>query len=124
MLGPARTHGRRLECNKHGRDGSGKANLMEAAGETVWGVLYRLSRHQLDTLDRFEGGYTRAELEVHAADATHRAWTYVSLRLTEDPRPFDWYKELMLAGAREHGLPDEWLARLQTLPERKPGQET
>jgi gamma-glutamylcyclotransferase len=123
VLGPACIHGRRLECNKHGRDGSGKANLVETPGEMVWGVLYRLSSHQLDALDGFEGGYTRAELEVHAADATHRAWTYVSLRLTEDPRPFDWYKQLMLTGAREHGLPDAWLARLRALPDRRPGPE-
>ncbi len=105
-------------CNKRGRDGSGKANLVEAPGETVWGVLYRVSERQLDELDRFEGGYTRLVLEVHTGDVTHRAWTYVSLRLTEDPRPFDWYKQLMLAGAREHGLPEEWLARLHALPER------
>ena len=31
---------------------------------------------------------------------------------------FAWYKRLMLAGAREHGLPREWLALLEALPER------
>lgn len=123
VLGPALARGRRLECNKHGLDGSGKANLIEAPGESVWGVVYRLSARQLDALDRFEGGYTRVELDVHGCGTSHRAWTYVSLRLTEDPRPFDWYKGLMLAGAREHGLPDEWLARLRALPERTARRE-
>jgi hypothetical protein len=122
VLGPARAHDRRLECNKHGHDGSGKANLVEAPGETVWGVVYGLRLRQLDALDRFEGGYSRLRLEVQAARERHAVWTYASGRLTPDPRPFDWYKELMLRGAQQHGLPDEWLARLRALPVRRDPQ--
>ena len=48
VLGPARADGRRLECNKLGRDGSGKANLVEAPGEVAWGVVYGLGVRGFD----------------------------------------------------------------------------
>ena len=34
------------------------------------------------------------------------------LLLTTDPVPFDWYCALVLEGAREHGLPEAYVAEL------------
>ena len=109
----------RLACNKRGRDGSAKANLVRAPGDRVWGVLYRLEKAQLAVLDRFESGYERVEVEVRTADGeAHRATTYRSDRITSDPTPFAWYREMILEGAREHGLPEDYLAILEALPSR------
>lgn len=109
----------RLVCNKLGRDGSAKANLAPAAGHRAWGVLYRIDAAHLDDLDRFEGGYQRVEVEVRtAAGEICRATTYRSDRIASDPTPFDWYRALILEGAREHGLPEEHLALLEALPAR------
>jgi gamma-glutamylcyclotransferase (GGCT)/AIG2-like uncharacterized protein YtfP len=109
----------RLACNKRGRDGSAKANLVSAPGERVWGVLYRVEQTHLTLLDRFEAGYQRIQVEVRtAAGAAHRATTYRSDRITGDPTPFAWYRGMILEGAREHGLPEDYLAVLEALPAR------
>ncbi len=41
-VGAARIDGRRLVCNKRGRDGSGKANLCASPGGEAWGVVYEV----------------------------------------------------------------------------------
>ena len=113
----------RLVCNKRGRDGSAKANLVRAAGHRVWGVLYRIEQAQLALIDRFEMGYERVAVEVRTtAGDTHRASTYRSDRITRDPVPFDWYREMILEGAREHGLPEEYLTVREALPARPDGR--
>ncbi len=38
--------------------------------------------------------------------------------LTDEPVAFDWYKRLIVEGAREHGLPGDWVATLERLPEK------
>ena len=112
----------RLACNKRGRDGSAKANLVRAPGDRVWGVLYRIEKVHLAVLDRFEAGYERVEVEVRTTTGgAHRASTYRSDRITGDPTPFDWYRAMILEGAQEHGLPEEYLAVLEALPTRPDG---
>ncbi len=106
-------------CDKAGSDGSAKANLRADPRAHVWGALYRLGPGQLEILDRFEGGYERLQVQVQSPrGASHAALTYRSERRTGDPVPFDWYRQLILEGAREHGLPEDWLAWLEALPSR------
>ncbi len=118
-VGPARLPDHRLVCSKPGRDGSGKANIEPAPEQVVWGVLYRMETRELPRLDGFEGGYERVVLEVVDVHGTsRRASTYRSSLRTPEPVLFDWYRQLMVDGARLHGLPRSWLAFLQTLPVR------
>ncbi|GIV89167.1 MAG: hypothetical protein KatS3mg055_1685 [Chloroflexus sp.] len=106
-----------MVLNKRSRDGSGKANLVESPGDVTWGVLYEIHNSDLDTLDRVEGGYQRITVQVQQPDGTVvEAVTYISGNLTNDPRPYRWYKELILSGAREHNLPQDYIARLEGLP--------
>ena len=118
-LGPACLPGHRLVCSKPGRDGSGKANLEPTPEQAVWGVLYRIDAEGLSQLDRFEGGYERIILEVvDMHGILRRASTYRSSLRSAEPVLFDWYRQLMIDGARLHGLPRSWLAFLETLPMR------
>jgi len=118
-VGSALLRGWRWASNKHGRDGSGKANLEADPTARVWGALYRLAEGDLDRLDRFEGGYVRLSVEVEeSGGALRQAWTYRSNRRLEDERPFAWYLALVLEGAREHGLPEDWVNALAAWPRR------
>jgi hypothetical protein len=117
-LGAAQLAGFRLCLDKRGRDGSGKANLREDAGQVVWGVLYRFEAGEWPRLDAFEPEYERVGVSVVRAGAVHAAHTYRSASLTADPVPFAWYKRLLVEGARAHGLPDAWIRQLEALPER------
>jgi len=114
-LGPGRLLGRSLALDKMGADGSGKANLAPAAGGCVWGALYEIDTIHWPDLDRCEPGYRRESVQVAMAETTVVASTYVSRTFTADP-PLHWYKRLIVEGAREHGLPAEWIAFLEQLP--------
>jgi len=107
----------KMVLNKRSRDGSGKANLVESPGDVTWGVLYEIRNSDLETLDRVEGGYQRITVQVQQPGVTVvEAVTYISGNLTNDPRPYRWYKELLLSGAREHNLPQDYIARLEGFP--------
>ena len=115
----AKLPGYRLAFNKPSRDGSGKATLLPEQDAWVWGVLYTIADADLETLDRGEGpGYARLPLTVRLADcSTTTAWVYLASRPSNDPslRPYTWYKEFLVAGAREHDLPAEYIANLERI---------
>lgn len=116
--------GFRLAFHKRGRDGSGKCDVTvtDEASDVVWGALWEVSSEELATLDAAEGtGYRREPVRVDAVGGgTIRAQTYLARPDWVDPslRPFDWYLGLVLAGARERGLPEEWLRRLEGVTAR------
>ncbi len=112
--------GWRFACNKRGTDGSAKANIVRAEGERVWGVIYRMPELALSRLDRIEGGYERIRVEVRLGDAPLPCVCYASTRHTDHRVPFDWYKEHIIAGAEEFGLPADYVATLRALPQRSP----
>jgi gamma-glutamylcyclotransferase (GGCT)/AIG2-like uncharacterized protein YtfP len=117
--GRARLPGRRLTTDKLGRDGSGKANLRADASAAVWGVLYAIDSAYWPALDACERGYARVGVAVELDDGeTLRAETYVSEAFTDDPVPRASYKRLIVEGAREHGLPADYIATLEALPEK------
>lgn len=118
VVGPARLRGFRLACDKRGADGSGKANLHPHAGSLVWGVVYRLDPADWSALDACETLYQRVAVRVEADGRELAAQSYRSRALTDDPVPFAWYRRLMLEGAREHALPDDYLRTLAALPSR------
>jgi CBS domain-containing protein len=83
----------------------------------VWGVLWRITGEQADWLDRTEGVgrgfYRRIAVEVAAGGERVSAFTYHSLRGRAGRKPSRRYLGLLLAGARQHGLPDPWVERLR-----------
>jgi hypothetical protein len=120
-LGAASLPGFRLVFNKPSLDGSGKANLVAALDAITWGVLWWLGRERWTALDAFEPGYRRAampvqsrsmgrvEAEVYLYDAPHD----VRHEAPGGLAPFDWYVDHLIDGAREHALPESWLATLR-----------
>lgn len=120
-VGPARLPGHALRTDKPGRDGTAKANLRPSPGAVVHGVVFELGEGALEILDGFEGGYRRTRVEVVlAAGERAEAVTYVSERHGPDNRLAADYLAYLIAGAREHGLPDAWISLLEALPRRGP----
>ena len=115
-LGRAKLPSKRLVCNKKSKDGSGKANLIDNTGDTVWGVLYEVDPAELNGIDRVESSYTRIILElIIDQDSSVEAYVYVSSELIDDARPYDWYKKLVIKGAREHQLPASYVQYLEQI---------
>ena len=115
----ARARNRRVTLDKPGGDGSGKANLRAVRAEAAWGVVYEIDAGDWAALDRHEPGYTRVAIEVET-DGGERisATTYVAVGVREDGVAWVWYRRLIVEGAREHGLPEDYVAVLEALPAR------
>ena len=128
-FGIANAPGFIVRFHKMGADGSGKCTLIATAAEyaTAYGVLYEVADADGDSLDRAEGvrngGYHRCSVELRlAGGGTVNAMTYMAgARHIDAARvPFDWYRNLVVAGAIEHGLPAchvEELVRTPAVPD-------
>ena len=120
-LGAASLAGYVLRFHKRGGDGSGKGDAFRTGdpGDRLWGALFRLDERQLAKLDRIEGpGYERRTVQVLLGERGLEADLYVArpeARASGLP-PFDWYKELVLSGARENRLPRDYLDAIEAVP--------
>jgi phage replication-related protein YjqB (UPF0714/DUF867 family)/gamma-glutamylcyclotransferase (GGCT)/AIG2-like uncharacterized protein YtfP len=93
----------------------GVATVEPFSGSQVHGVLWRLSDHDLATLDSAEGvpvRYRRERLTVHTDDGPSKAWVYVDHRVDPGP-PRPGYLERIVDGAVHHGLPQRWIEFLK-----------
>jgi cation transport regulator ChaC len=98
----------------------GVANLELEPGARTWGVLYLVATEACDRLDRTEGVhvgvYRRVPVEVLVeGEGRVAAFTYQSSMTTVGRKPSLRYLTLLLDGAREHGLPAEYVALLEGL---------
>ncbi|MCP4895876.1 MAG: gamma-glutamylcyclotransferase, partial [bacterium] len=114
--------GRFLSFRKEGQDGSAKcdAPLTADSESRVYGALYRLNPSGKLTLDQIEGlgkGYEEVLLSVVTSTGVVEALAYVVQTEFIDVRlkPFDWYKTLVLEGAKLHGLPGDYIAEIETV---------
>jgi gamma-glutamylcyclotransferase (GGCT)/AIG2-like uncharacterized protein YtfP len=121
FLGAARLDDHRLELRRRSvRWQGGAADIVHVRGETVWGALYELPEGVLDRLDAKEGtgfAYRRVELDVVLGAESRRAFAYEVIE--KEPRevpPTRRYAAQLLEAARERGLPDEYVERLERLP--------
>jgi len=110
-----------LKFNKRSIDGSGKCNVgsTENEGDIVFGVLFEIDPADLPKLHEAEGSGYRCEwLEAMQDSDEHEALIYipVSDSIDDSLRPYTWYKDLVMAGAEEHGLPSDYIDRIRQVP--------
>jgi len=108
------------------KDLSAKCNLVESNDSAVsYGVLYELLARDKPSLDAIEGlgnGYREALVQLQLDGTSYEPFVYVAdmLYIDSSLRPYHWYKEIVLAGARYHRLPDDYIAELaavQSIPD-------
>ena len=118
-LGAAHLAGYRLAFSKRSADGSGKCTLIKSDRvHEVWGVVYELTDAQKLLLDGFEGTeYTVETVRPAVAKTGVEAYTYIGRQRSLDPTlcPYNWYKELVLAGALQAGLPIDHVVRIRSI---------
>ena len=117
-LGVAELRGYELRWHKRSNDESGKCDIVQTAlpGASVFGVLYEIPVSEKAALDKAEVGYDEAEIEVFRGADRLRAKAYVATTIDPTLKPYFWYRALVIAGAREHGLPANYVAQLQAVP--------
>jgi gamma-glutamylcyclotransferase len=118
----ARLKNYRFAFNKRGADHETYANVMPASGEVVWGVVYLCNPQAMAELDEYEGvatgDYRRESVAVETADGQQlTAVVYIAGDdfLIDRGRPTAAYLQRILTGAKEHGLPAEYIRRIEAL---------
>jgi cation transport regulator ChaC len=98
----------------------GVANIVCEPGAHTCGVVYRISPDEAERLDHSEGVpggfYRRIDVAVHVPDTlVVAAFTYQSSYASAGRKPSPRYMGLLLDGAREHGLPAEYVSQLRAV---------
>jgi hypothetical protein len=106
-----------LRFHKRSTDKSGKCNAFASGnGNSVIGVLFSFDpaeRAKLDDAERVGSGYEHAIVTViNDKGRRRKVLTYLATPeyIDNNLRPYGWYKDFVLAGGKEHGLPPEYIA--------------
>ena len=111
--------------------GGSFANVIPDPTAAVHGVLFEMTEEDLAHLDLTEGvlvgNYERVPVTVQPlvpADAEAIvAYTLTSERRDPSRLPTHRYMRLLIEGAEEHGLPEEYVALLRSVPVREETSE-
>jgi len=115
----AALRGHRLAFHKIGKDGSAKCDVASTGNPTdvVYGVLCAIPPSEKKPLDGIEGlgnGYAQKAVVVTSESGEEfEAVTYYATNIDASLKPRDWYVEHVLRGAREHGLPAEYIREIE-----------
>ncbi len=111
----------RLAFNKRGSAGVVYANVVDSTGAEVFGVVYRCNPESMRQMDAKEIGYERRLVDVAADDGkVLKAVTYVAKpeSVCCEGRPTKEYRDRILDGARQHGLPEDYIKSIEALARR------
>jgi gamma-glutamylcyclotransferase len=122
--------GYQLRWDKRSKDGSGKCSVTETGHpkDVAWGVVYQMSGEDKKNLDQAEGlgqGYGERVVKILTSTGNGTAVLYYATSVDPGLKPYDWYRDLVVEGAREHGLPEEYvrgLEAVETMKDRDSGR--
>ncbi len=115
--------GHSLRFHKRSRDGSGKADAFETgnADDRVIGVVFDIDKAEKPKLDGAEGlgkGYIQKLVQVITdTGAVLPAFTYIaeSSAIDESLKPYSWYKDFVIQGAKGYELPADYIASIEAV---------
>ena len=108
-----------LKFHKVSSDDSGKGDMAKAESETdeLYGVAFSIDKSEESNLDRAEGygyGYKKKEIDVEGiTKGPLRVWTYYATNIDPELKPYHWYKRQTVEGARENGLPEDYIKKIE-----------
>lgn len=111
------------------KDGSAKCDISESGDSThnVCGVVFDIDEKEKLDLDLHEGlhyGYEEKFVDVTTGDGDLvTTITYYATNIDPSLKPYHWYKEHVVRGAKENSLPEEYVRELEnvaSIPDPKP----
>ncbi len=118
----AQLSGHQLRFHKRSKDCSAKSDIHETGNpeDLVYGVVFDISDADKRILDGYEGlgqGYEEkwAALITSSGEKITAVAYYATL-IDETLHPYHWYKQHVLRGALEHGLPDRYVLTIRNTP--------
>jgi len=114
--GVARLAGYTLKFHKRSKDKSTKCDAFKTGNEKdiVHGVVYEIDEKEKQDLDSKEGlgnGYNEMEAVLESDQGTVIAFMYVadSDYIDDTLKPYSWYKQFVLEGARLNRFPESYV---------------
>ncbi|WP_269814561.1 gamma-glutamylcyclotransferase family protein [Amphritea pacifica] len=109
--------GHDLRFHKAGQDGSAKCDALYTGNDDrIYGVVFDIPRSEKPALDRAEGlgvGYGEKVVSLQNQQGEQlEAITYFALQIDPSLKPYSWYVHHVLVGAREAGLPSDYIGRI------------
>lgn len=108
-----------LKFHKRSTDGSGKCNALQTGkvDDVIYGILYEIDKREKHRLDEAEGlgkGYNEKIIEL--VDGL-KAFIYIADKnyINDGLKPFVWYKDIVVAGAKQNSLPDDYIKVLKSI---------
>jgi gamma-glutamylcyclotransferase len=105
------------------KDGSAKISIIptEDPEEVVYGVIYEIDPRDKHILDREEGlgaGFREVSIKILRPLGDIFVFTYETNtdNMNSDLKPFSWYKDLIIAGAIQQGLPSDYVDMFRRVP--------
>lgn len=103
------------------KDGSAKADAEHTgrASDVVWGVVFEIDAAQKQRLDEAEGlgrGYEEKSINLKdCTGQTYEASMYFASPTYKDAdlKPYSWYLRFVVEGAKQHGLPSDYVESLE-----------
>jgi hypothetical protein len=119
-----------LTFHKKSHDGSSKCNLLNTGSEStsVHGAIYELDPAHKSVLDGFEGkgfGYLDNQISVPHQGREYTCFTYLAQEshIVDDLKPYHWYKNLVVLGARYLQFPDTYISSIEAVQSVKDPHE-
>jgi gamma-glutamylcyclotransferase len=117
-------NGWQLKWHKKSIDGSGKCDIVKTdiSTDIVYGVIYKVLETEKNMLDKAEGlgnGYNTAEIVFDNHLEVFSTITYLASDIDSELKPYTWYRDLVIAGAKEHSLPEAYINVILDVPSKK-----
>lgn len=109
-----------LHFHKRSRDKSGKCNIV-SGGRGIYVAVFDISNGDKVILDQVEGlgsGYAAISLVVQDIGEC-MSYSAENSYIDNSLVPYDWYKELVLVGARAHDFPIEYIDKITAVTARQ-----
>jgi len=122
VISTGHLHQHSLQFHKKSVDGSAKCDIeyTRKPEDRVYGVVFELLASEKTVLDGYEGlgnGYEEKHVSIVLPDYKHlEATSYYATHIDTSLKPYHWYKEHVIRGAREHALPAEHITAIEAVP--------
>ena len=116
FIGTGMIRGHQLRFHKIGLDGSAKCDALDTGHpeHVLHGAIYHIDADKITQLDHYEGagqGYEKRHIKIIDQQGKYfDGFLYFATSIDCSLKPFDWYKQHVVNGSREHGFKAEYVA--------------
>ena len=118
-----------LRFHKISKDGSGKCDVYPTGNpdDSVFGALFKIDPGEKPFLDEIEGlgvGYEEKLVNVkNDVGDVIEAVTYYATRIDSSLKPYSWYLNHVIIGAKEINVPGHYLKAIQSVESIEDGDK-